>query len=126
MNTPVAANKPFSSETRAKPFFCRRYVRITIYTCFALLLVLMLAWRYVPYFLDPTFEKHIQSNRVVVGMTADQVLQAWGGPYTINVSYTDKGVRREEWVYQDWKDAGTVTHRFLYFEEGTLVGGWYE
>lgn len=86
----------------------------------------MLAWKFIPYYLDPTFEKHIQDHRVVVGMTSDQVLQAWGGPYTINVSYTDKGIRREEWIYQDWEDAGTMTHRYLYFEEGMLVGGWYE
>jgi len=42
----------------------------------------------------------------------------------MNVSYTSKGIRREEWVYEDWIDAGTVSHRYLYFEEGKLVGGW--
>jgi hypothetical protein len=75
--------------------------------------------------MDPTFEKHIQSKRVMVGMTKDQVLKAWGSPYTINVSYTDEGIRREEWIFEDWIDASTVKHRYLYFEENALVAGWY-
>ncbi|MFB3108617.1 MAG: hypothetical protein ACE1ZE_04520 [Candidatus Binatia bacterium] len=108
-----------------KPFLCRRPVRLTIYTGFALLGLFMLAWGYLPIILDPTFEKHIQDKRVVAGMTREQALQAWGSPYQMNVTYTDKGIRREEWVFEDWKDAGTVSHRYLYFEEGILAGGWY-
>ncbi len=85
----------------------------------------MLGWRYIPILLDPTFEKHIESKRVMVGMSKDQVLKAWGSPYTINVTYTKDGIRREEWIFEDWKDASNVKHRYLYFEEGVLVGGWY-
>ena len=116
-----------SSEAAAesKPFLCRRPVRLSIYALFALLLLLMLGWRYIPILLDPTFEKHIQTKRVMAGMSKEQVLKAWGSPYTINVSYTKDGVRREEWIYEDWKDAATIKHRYLYFEENTLVGGWY-
>ena len=52
-------------------------------------------------------------------------MEAWGSPYQMNVSYTSKGIRREEWIFEDWLDAGTVSHRYLYFEEGKLVGGWH-
>jgi len=84
----------------------------------------MLAWGLLPGFLDPTFEQHIEDKKVVVGMTREQVMKAWGSPYQMNVSYTSKGVRREEWIYEDWKDAGHITHRYLYFEENLLKGGW--
>ena len=108
-----------------KPFLCRRPVRLSIYAFLVLFLLLMLGWRYVPILLDPTFEKHIQSKRVMVGMSKEQVLKAWGSPYTINITYTKDGTRREEWIYEDWKDAATIKHRYLYFEVSTLVGGWY-
>jgi hypothetical protein len=115
------------SETRSEPtpFLCRRSVRLTIYVLFAALLLSMLAWRYIPGWLDPTFEKHIASKRVMVGMDRQQVLQAWGSPYSINISYTNDGTRREEWIYEDWESTSIVKHRYLYFEEGTLIGGWY-
>lgn len=118
---------PVPSETAEEPtpLICRRPVRLTIYAVLAFTLLLMLGWRYVPGLLDPTFEKHIQSKRVIVGMTRQQVLQAWGSPYSMNVSYTKDGIRREEWIYEDWVDASTVKHRYLYFEEGILIGGWY-
>lgn len=119
---PAASAEPYIPE---KPFICRRPVRLSIYAFLAFFLLLMLGWRYVPRFLDPTFEKHIQSKQVMAGMSKEQVLKAWGSPYTINVTYTKDGSRREEWIYEDWKDAATIKHRYLYFEEGTLVGGWY-
>jgi hypothetical protein len=90
------------------------------------LFLAMLAWRFVPAWLDPTFEKHIQNKKVIVGMSREQVLQAWGSPNTIHVSYTKDGTRREEWIFEEWKDAATVKHRYLYFEEGILVSGWYQ
>ncbi|MBI4401336.1 MAG: hypothetical protein HY581_06885 [Nitrospirae bacterium] len=121
----TSRDKPAELCSQSKPFLCRRPVRVAIYAFFALLLLFMLAWRYLPGLLDPTFEKHIQSKRVMVGMTREQVLKAWGSPYTINVSYTKDGIRREEWIFEDWKDASTVKHRYLYFEEGILAGGWY-
>ena len=112
-------------KAKSKPFLCRRPVRITMYAGFICLAAFMLIWGYLPVILDPTFEKHIEEKQVVVGMTRKQALAAWGSPIQMNVSYTDKGVRREEWVYEDWEGPGVVSHRYLYFEEGTLVGGWY-
>lgn len=96
-----------------------------MYTGFALLGAFMLIWGYLPILTDPTFEKHIEDKQVVVGMTRQQALDAWGSPYQMNVTYTDRGVRREEWIYEDWIGPGSVRHRYLYFEEGKLVGGWY-
>ena len=123
-NAPQTAPTDASAAT-ATPFLCRREVRVTIYMLLGAVVLLMLGWRFLPGLLDPTFEKHIQEKRVMAGMTKDQVLKAWGGPYTIHVSHTDAGIRREEWIYEDWKDASKVSHRYLYFEEDLLVGGWF-
>ena len=123
----MATSEPAATAAHpdSKPFLCRKPVRLTIYALFSLFLLLMLGWGVVPRLMDPTYEKHIQSKRVMVGMTRQQVLQAWGSPYTINVSYTKDGIRREEWVYEDWKSSSDIRHRYLYFEENVLVGGWH-
>ena len=112
------------SHGQSLPFPCRRPVRMTLSILLGVFAVSMLAWGVLPGLLDPTFERHIQDKDVIVGMTREQAMQAWGSPYQMNVTYTDRGVRREEWVYEDWIDAGSVKHRYLYFEEGVLVGGW--
>lgn len=120
--------KPQESEVQGSktlPFLCRRPVRITLYTFLTLCVAIMLAWGFLPSLLDPTFEEHIKNKQVVVGMTRDQAIEAWGSPYQMNVTYTDRGIRREEWVYEDWITSGTVRHRYLYFEEEALVGGWF-
>ncbi|WP_447971774.1 hypothetical protein [Nitrospira sp. M1] len=106
------------------PFLCRRPVRIVFYVGLTAFFLWMIGWGLIPPLLDPTFEKHVQEKKVIVGMTRDQAMKAWGSPYQMNVSYTSKGIRREEWVYEDWLDAGTITHRYLYFEENRLIGGW--
>lgn len=116
---------PAEADATETPVLCRRPVRLAIYGVFAFLLLSMLAFRFLPRLLDPTFEKHIARGEVVVGMTRQQVLAAWGSPYTINVSYTKDGTRREEWIFEDWISSSQVKHRYLYFEEDTLVGGWY-
>jgi hypothetical protein len=123
--TGLAEQPADESTLDSKPFLCRKPVRIAMYAGFVAFFAVMLAWRFLPGLLDPTFEKHIQNKQVVVGMTREQVLKAWGSPYTINVSHTKDGTRREEWIFEDWKDASTVKHRYLYFEEGILVSGWY-
>lgn len=102
----------------------RRSVRVTLYVLLSAFAVFMLAWGFLPGFLDPTFENHIEDKDVIVGMSREQAIEAWGSPYQMNITYTDRGVRREEWVYEDWIEAGSVKHRYLYFEEGVLVGGW--
>jgi len=107
------------------PWICRRPVRITLYSLLGAFAIWMLAWGIVPRLLDPTGEQHVRDKTVMVGMTREQVMKAWGGPYQMNVSYTEKGLRREEWVYEDWTDSSTFTHRYLYFEEGKLLGGWH-
>jgi hypothetical protein len=123
LSPPHEPEQPMQPESQ--PFLRRRPVRLSIYALLALILLLMLGWRFLPGLLDPTFEKHIQSKRVITGMTRAQVLKAWGSPYTMNVSYTKDGIRREEWIFEDWVNSATVKHRYLYFEEDILVGGWY-
>ena len=122
-NTPHT--NPSEAHSSPVPFLCRRPVRLTLYGALGAFALWMLAWGFLPALLDPTFEKHLQDKKIMVGMTREQVMQAWGSPYQMNVSHTSKGVRREEWVYEDWKDTSTFTHRYLYFEEGILMGGWY-
>ncbi len=107
-------------------FIRRRPVRMIIYTGLGLFLLMMVIWPMIVQFRDPDFQKHIAQHRVMVGMTKDHVLKSWGGPQTINTTFTKDGIRQEEWIFEDWEGAATVRHRYLYFEEGTLIGGWYE
>ncbi|MDR4459621.1 MAG: hypothetical protein MRJ67_03740 [Nitrospirales bacterium] len=118
-------HQPTSSEDQSTPWICRRPVRITIYGFLIAFGLWMLGWGIVPRLLDPTFERHLQDKSVMAGMSREQVMDAWGSPYQMNVSYTEKGIRREEWIYEDWLDSSTIKHRYLYFEEGKLIGGWY-
>ncbi|WP_342348328.1 hypothetical protein [uncultured Nitrospira sp.] len=118
-------SQPTSSESQITPWICRRPVRLTIYGFLVAFALWMLWWGVVPRLLDPTFEQHLQDKSVMAGMSREQVMDAWGSPYQMNVSYTEKGIRREEWVYEDWIDSSTIKHRYLYFEEGKLIGGWY-
>jgi hypothetical protein len=114
------------TETEEPSFIRQRHVRITIYIWMALFVLLMFAWPAITHLRDPDFQKHIEQHRVMAGMSKEQVLKAWGGPQTINTSFTGDGLRREEWIFEDWESAAVVKHRYLYFEEGILVGGWYE
>ncbi|GMV51285.1 hypothetical protein FBQ96_08635 [Nitrospirales bacterium NOB] len=107
------------------PFLRQRPVRIIINTFLGLFVVSLIAFRFVPGWLDPDFSKHIESHRVMVGMDRKQVLEAWGSPNTMNVSHTSDGLRREEWIYEDWESSSVVKHRYLYFEEGKLIGGHF-
>ena len=122
LDKPSKSSSPHPTEPLPLP--CRRPVRISIYIGLTAFFLGMLAWGIIPPLLDPTFENHIAEKKVMVGMSREQVMEAWGSPYQMNVSYTSKGLRREEWVFEDWKDAGSVSHRYLYFEEGKLMGGW--
>ena len=114
-----------SETTQPIPFICRRPVRVILYFLLGAFILGMFAWGIVPRINDPTFEQHIKDKKVMVGMSREQVMNSWGSPYQMNVSYTDKGIRREEWVYEDWIDTSTIEHRYLYFEEGKLVGGYH-
>lgn len=107
-------------------FIRHRPVRLIIYAGLGLFVLLMVIWPLIAQLRDPDFQKHIVEHRVMVGMSKEQVLQAWGGPQTINTTFTKEGIRREEWIFEDWKSAAVVKHRYLYFEEGTLTGGWFQ
>src|SRR3989442_9146142 len=102
----------------------RRSVRVALYVFLGMILLGMVTWRFLPYYKYSSMEDAIVQKRVVVGMSREQVLKSWGSPYKIDVTYTDTGVRRELWVFEDWIDSATVKHRYLYFEEEALVGGW--
>jgi len=117
-----------SSQSEQEPvsFIRRKPVRMTIYGGLFLFVVLMIFMPLIAKLRDPNFEKHIADHRVMVGMTKEQVLQSWGGPQTINTTFTKDGIRQEEWIFEDWESAATVKHRYLYFEEGTLIGGWFQ
>ena len=120
--TPAA---PLPSNAEPTPFIRQRPVRIIIYTFLVLFLISLIAFRFVPGWLDPDFSKHIESHRVMVGMDRKQVLEAWGSPHTMNVTHTSDGLRREEWIFEDWESPAVVKHRYLYFEEGKLIGGHF-
>ena len=108
------------------PFIRRRPVRLIIYTGLGLFVLIMVIWPLIAQLNDPNFQKHIAEHRVMVGMSKEQVLEAWGGPQTINTTFTKEGIRREEWIFEDWENAAVVKHRYLYFEEGNLIGGWFQ
>ncbi|HSA85163.1 MAG TPA: hypothetical protein VLE46_03205 [Nitrospira sp.] len=118
------------SSSKAQPdetsFIRRRPVRIIIYAGLLLFVLMAVVWPMIVQLGDPDFQKHIEQHRVMVGMSKEQVLQSWGGPQTINTAFTKDGIRQEEWIFEDWESPAVVRHRYLYFEEGILKGGWYE
>jgi hypothetical protein len=120
--------QPTSSESQPEEpsFIRRRSVRIIIYAGLALFVLMAVVWPMIVQLSDPDFQQHIEQHRVMVGMTKEQVLQSWGGPQTINTTFTKEGIRQEEWIFEDWESPAVVRHRYLYFEEGILKGGWYE
>ncbi len=115
--TPAASPSP--------PYLCRRSVRLTLYVVLGVALLGMMTWRFLPHYQYATLDEAVAKQRVVVGMSREQVLKSWGSPYKIDVTYTDSGIRRELWVFEHWLNSATVKHRYLYFEENALVGGWY-
>ena len=63
----------------ATPFIRRRPVRLIIYAGLGLFVLLMVIWPLIAQLKDPNFQKHIAEHRVMVGMSKEQVLEAWGG-----------------------------------------------
>ena len=125
MTTDLQQTSP-ESQPEEPSFIRRRSVRIIIYAGLALFVLMAVIWPMIIQLSDPDFQKHIEQHRVMVGMTKEQVLQSWGGPQTINTTFTKDGIRQEEWIFEDWDSAAVVRHRYLYFDEGILKGGWYE
>ncbi len=126
MTTPESGQATASVDQEPVPFILRKSVRLTIYAGLALFVAFVIIVPLVAKFRDQSFEKHIAEHRVMVGMSKEQVLQSWGGPQTINTNFTKDGIRQEEWIFEDWESAAIVKHRYLYFEEGTLIGGWFQ
>jgi hypothetical protein len=124
--TQEAMNPSSTDLEEPTPFLRRRPVRLIIYAGLGLFVLLMVIQPLVAQLKDPDFQKHIAEHRVMVGMSKEQVLQAWGGPQTINTTFTKEGIRREEWIFEDWESAAVVKHRYLYFEESALIGGWFQ
>jgi len=64
-------------------FIRQRPVRLTIYAGLILFLAVTVIWPLIAQLRDPNFKKHIAEHRVMVGMSKQQVLQAWGGPFRL-------------------------------------------
>src|SRR5262249_13909983 len=62
---------------------------------------------------SPKIEKAITENRLLLGMTSEQVTLVMGKPMQINQTGGHSG-SREQWVYTE--------HMYLYFENGVLTG----
>ncbi|HJT22043.1 MAG TPA: hypothetical protein VJ746_16320 [Nitrospira sp.] len=123
---PDSLMEPPLEQPEPTSFIRQRPVRMMIYAGLALFAVATIVWPLIAQLRDPGYQRHIAEHRVIVGMSKEQVLQSWGGPQTINTTFTKDGVRQEEWVFEDWESAAVVKHRYLYFEEGILVGGWFQ
>lgn len=63
---------------------------------------------------NETFVKAIKDQKVLIGMTKEQVLISWGNPEKINRTVV-KNKTFEQWIYGDLGP-------YLYFEDGKLVG----
>lgn len=123
---PESQPNSLAAQPEEPSFIRRRPVRIIIYIGLVLFALMAVLWPMITQLRDPDFHQHIEQHRVMVGMSKEQVLQSWGGPQTINTTFTKDGIRQEEWIFEDWESAAVVRHRYLYFEEGILIGGWYE
>lgn len=126
MEQPPSATDQALTHEDDQSFIRRPLVRKIIYAGLILSFLMMVVVPIAVQLKDPDFQKHIEQRRVMAGMSKDQVLKAWGGPQTIHTSFTKEGLRREEWIFEDWETSAVVKHRYLYFEEGLLIGGWYE
>jgi hypothetical protein len=54
----------------------------------------------------------IEDEKVIVGMTKEQVTMSWGEPLSINQTVTGGG-KTEQWVFSN--------HRFAYFQGGVMT-----
>lgn len=65
---------------------------------------------------DSNIETAISLRRVLVGMTKEQAIRAWGRPTKINQT-VGAGYTTEQWVY----DRDTISNtQYLYFDNGIL------
>ena len=88
---------PSAAASPDEPSFIRRRpVRIIIYAGLGLFALWAVIWPLMAQLRDPDFQQHVEQHRVMAGMTKEQVLKSWGGPQTINTSFTNDGLQREE------------------------------
>jgi len=60
-------------------------------------------------------KKTVLENKIILGMTKQQVIESWGSPDDINETVGSWGVH-EQWVYRK----GNFDAAYLYFENGVL------
>lgn len=65
---------------------------------------------------ESQLQNAIGLGRVVVGMTKEQVIRAWGRPTKINKTI-GAGYSSEQWVYER---GGIGRAQYLYFDDGIL------
>lgn len=63
------------------------------------------------------FNRAIEDGKIMVGMTEEDVLEAWGRPTKVNTSLNASG-RREQWVYRHT----TSSTQYVYFQNGVMTG----
>lgn len=61
-------------------------------------------------------EAAIGNREVIVGMTADEVIQSWGSPDKINKTVTSSGLD-EQWIY---RRKGVGNDQYVYLENGVV------
>lgn len=61
-------------------------------------------------------ENIMKEKKIIIGMTANQVLLSWGHPYDKNSSVGSYG-RHEQWIYK----VSGFKYDYLYFENGILT-----
>jgi len=73
---------------------------------------------------EQDIQSALESGNIVLGMSMDQVLSAWGRPRNIETA-GDPGYGNQRWVYQDGLSGrwNINPSRTVYFEEGK-VPGW--
>ena len=58
----------------------------------------------------------IALRRVIIGMTAEEVVRSWGRPNKVNRSISAAGTN-EQWIYER---GDVARHQYLYIENGIL------
>lgn len=68
--------------------------------------------------LPENIENAVAEHKIILGMTKEQVIMAWGEPDDTNRTVNAQGTR-EQWIYGDWSRSKPT---FLYFNNGILTG----
>jgi hypothetical protein len=71
--------------------------------------------------LDGKTKKAILAEKIIIGMSKEEVIASWGNPHDINKSVGSWGVH-EQWVYGYWSYNVFIPTSYLYFENEKLTG----